>query len=111
MKVLKAKRALVKGTVTRIGTFAQSMDGTVTCGDCKTRLEKLEEAWSEYRTIQFRMLEKAENADEVLKDPDIDEFEKKYYEIKLVLENKVLPLSKPKSIILSPSRKILRWSR
>lgn len=89
MKILKAKRAVIKGTLTRIASFTSSITNKMSVEDCQLRLDRLENAWIVYQEIQGAMLEKSDNPECLVNDPDLVESENKYFELKSILLTKV----------------------
>jgi hypothetical protein len=79
MDQLKRQRKLTKGKLTRVKTFVDNCTVTnATIHDLTTRLENLEEVWSEYKTIQERIYSDTDDAALAVEDIDFSDNESKY---------------------------------
>lgn len=80
-KDLLAKRGYIKGSVTRIITFLEKYEADKVCaGELISRLEKLENKWSEYENVYLQLIVLDEN--DQLKDDlnkELEEFENLFY--------------------------------
>lgn len=82
-KDLLAKRGYIKGSVTRIITFIDKYDKEKSgAGELISRLEKLENKWSEYENVYLQLISLDENNTTELKDElntELEDFENIFY--------------------------------
>lgn len=79
MNALKVRRGHAKGCVTRAVVFAENIDPTVTIEMLEVRLEKLEDAWSNFISLHNEFLNLSDATDFVDPEPEFIEYESKYF--------------------------------
>lgn len=98
MNVIKAKRGRAKGCLTRALAFAESINTDTPLDMLEIRFSKLDEVWSDFATLQDKLYQYVESPGYVDPDPELPEYEAKYFETYSLLSNAIRE-RKSKSVI------------
>ncbi|XP_055910831.1 uncharacterized protein LOC129945199 [Eupeodes corollae] len=94
MNKVIAKRGRVKGCITLTATYASAIPISTTSETLEFRLEKLNEAWQEFITLQNELLDFIGTKDYVDRESEFAEYEAKYFETHALLTDAIRVKSK-----------------